>query len=129
MDCPVCKEAMIVMELDQVEIDFCLDCRGIWLDSQELEMLLEEAQGKDSLLASFKVDKQNKEDLRSCPICLKKMDKVICGNDKKILIDKCKKEHGLWFDSGELEDIISIGNMGKDSKVLSLLHDIFGKKV
>ena len=41
MDCPVCKNAMITMELDEVEVDHCLDCGGIWLDSGELEMLLD----------------------------------------------------------------------------------------
>ena len=42
MDCPVCKDAMIVMELNEVEIDHCLSCSGIWLDAGELELLLEE---------------------------------------------------------------------------------------
>ena len=42
MDCPVCKNAMIVLELDEVEVDYCADCRGVWLDSGELELLLEE---------------------------------------------------------------------------------------
>ena len=37
MDCPVCKSAMITMELTEVEIDHCLDCGGIWLDAGELE--------------------------------------------------------------------------------------------
>ena len=42
MDCPVCKNAMITLELEEVEIDYCTDCGGIWLDSGELELLLEE---------------------------------------------------------------------------------------
>ncbi|MHC5083719.1 MAG: zf-TFIIB domain-containing protein, partial [Planctomycetota bacterium] len=25
MDCPVCKTAMIVLELDEVEVDYCTD--------------------------------------------------------------------------------------------------------
>ena len=32
MDCPVCKNAMIVLELAEVEVDYCTDCSGIWLD-------------------------------------------------------------------------------------------------
>ena len=42
MDCPVCKNAMITLELADVEIDYCTDCGGIWLDAGELEMLLGE---------------------------------------------------------------------------------------
>lgn len=40
MNCPVCKNAMIVLELREVEIDYCLVCKGIWLDKGELERLL-----------------------------------------------------------------------------------------
>ena len=129
MDCPVCKtEPMVVLELDQVEIDYCLKCQGIWLDAGELEILLEGTDGKDELLKSFSEDKKIKEAKRKCPICLKNMRKVICGHEEKVLIDKCRKNHGLWFDKGELEQIISIGSFGKDSRVLDLLKDIFGKK-
>ena len=41
MDCPVCKDsAMIVLEMDEVEVDYCTECEGIWLDAGELEILL-----------------------------------------------------------------------------------------
>ncbi len=42
MDCPVCKSAMITLELAKVEIDYCTGCKGVWLDAGELEMLLED---------------------------------------------------------------------------------------
>ena len=128
MDCPLCREAMIVLELDEVEIDHCISCGGIWLDAGELELLLENSDGKDSLLSSFKVDKNTKERSRKCPICLRRMEKVLCGTDKKILIDKCRRNDGIWFDTGELEEIIKMGSFGKDNRVLNLLKDMFGKK-
>ena len=53
MDCPVCKSAMIVLELDEVEIDYCTDCQGIWLDAGELELLLEDAAESREVLKSF----------------------------------------------------------------------------
>ena len=128
MDCPLCREAMIVLELDEVEIDHCISCGGIWLDAGEVELLLENSAEKDSLLSSFKVDKNTKERPRKCPICLRRMEKVLCGTDKKILIDKCRRNDGIWFDTGELEEIIKMGRFGKDNRVLNLLKDMFGKK-
>ncbi len=128
MDCPVCKKAMIVLELDEVEIDHCLCCGGIWLDAGELELLLGNYEEKDNLLSSFRVDKSTKEDKRRCPICLKKMEKVLCGTDRKIRIDKCRKNDGVWFDKGELEDIVSMAAFDKDNKVSDLLKDMFGGK-
>ena len=128
MNCPVCKEPIVVLELDEVEIDHCISCGGIWLDAGELELLLEEAEAKDELLSSFKTDKKTKEKARKCPICLKKMEKVLCGTDEKIRIDRCRKNDGIWFDKGELKEVVSVASFDKDNKVLSLLKDMFSKE-
>ncbi len=127
MNCPVCKEPMIVLELDEVEIDHCISCGGIWLDGGELELLLGTSTEKDRFLISFQVDKHTKEKVRNCPVCLKRMDKVIYGSEKNILIDKCRQNDGIWFDLGELEKIIKMGSFGKENKVLDLLKDMFKK--
>ncbi len=127
MNCPVCREPMIVLELDEVEIDHCISCGGIWLDAGELELLLGDSVEKNKLLSSFEIDKTTKEKARKCPICLKKMQKVLCGIDKKVLIDRCRRNDGLWFDLGELEEIIKMGNFDKDKKVLNLLKSMFKK--
>jgi Zn-finger nucleic acid-binding protein len=127
MDCPVCKEAMITLELDEVEVDYCLSCSGIWLDAGELEMLLVDSNEAQTVLNSFKPDKNCDEKPRRCPICLKKMEKILVGPDKICkLIDKCRKGHGLWFDKGELQDVIKMGSFDKERKIQKLLTDIFG---
>ena len=42
MKCPVCKDVTLLMsEKRGVEIDYCPECRGIWLDRGELEKLVE----------------------------------------------------------------------------------------
>ena len=126
MDCPVCKNAMIVLELDEVEIDYCTDCQGVWLDAGELELLLENAAEAGEVLQSFK-PADTHEALRKCPICLKKMEKVLVGSekDKPELIDRCKKEHGLWFDTGELEQILKMGHFDDEGKIPRLLSELF----
>ncbi len=129
MDCPVCKNAMIVLELAEVEVDFCTDCGGIWLDAGELELLLADPQQAKELLDSFKIDADFAEKLRKCPICLKKMQKIIAGSSTPaLLIDKCTKGDGLWFDKGELEDILNTGSFDRENKVVKLLADMFGSK-
>jgi len=129
VDCPVCKNAMITLELEDVEIDYCTDCGGIWLDAGELEMLLDDRQHAEKLLKSFKIDANSTEKPRKCPICLKKMQKIIVGQAEPILlIDRCRKGDGLWFDKGELQDIFDRAQLDKDSKIQKLLSDIFGEK-
>jgi Zn-finger nucleic acid-binding protein len=42
MDCPVCKNVKLVMSDRQgIEIDYCPDCRGVWLDRGELDKIIE----------------------------------------------------------------------------------------
>lgn len=42
MKCPVCKEVQLVMtERQGVEIDYCPQCRGVWLDRGELDKIIE----------------------------------------------------------------------------------------
>ena len=42
MKCPVCKETNLVMSDRQgVEIDYCPQCRGVWLDRGELDKIIE----------------------------------------------------------------------------------------
>lgn len=42
MDCPVCKNVKLVMSDRQgIEIDYCPNCRGVWLDRGELDKIIE----------------------------------------------------------------------------------------
>lgn len=125
MICPVCSNLMIVLELNNVEIDYCPACGGIWLDSGELELLLNNSQAKTELINSLQKAKGIKENLYRCPICFKKMIKVYSGNGNKVLIDKCTRNHGLWFDKGELENVVKYGSLDSENKTLCLLKEMF----
>jgi Zn-finger nucleic acid-binding protein len=49
MKCPNCKDAILVMSQRQgVEIDYCPDCRGVWLDRGELDKILEKESSQSS---------------------------------------------------------------------------------
>jgi Zn-finger nucleic acid-binding protein len=44
MKCPTCPDAALLMTDRQgVEIDYCPQCRGVWLDRGELDKLIERA--------------------------------------------------------------------------------------
>ena len=44
MKCPACKDVTLTMsERQGIEIDYCPQCRGVWLDRGELDKLLERA--------------------------------------------------------------------------------------
>lgn len=41
MNCPHCNIALVMTERCGVEIDYCPQCRGIWLDKGELDKIIE----------------------------------------------------------------------------------------
>ena len=43
MKCPNCNETLLMTERNQIEIDYCPSCRGVWLDKGELDKMLEYA--------------------------------------------------------------------------------------
>ena len=128
MDCPVCSQPMIALELDRVEIDHCLDCSSIWLDSGELEILLVESEKTESFLKSYRYVKRSTEQSRRCPICFQKMKKIYAGKKDLPIIDECKSGHGIWFDKGELSQVINECSH-EYSEISKLLQDIFNKSV
>lgn len=53
MKCPKCGSDMVEKELDNVMIDQCTECEGIYFDAGELEMVLKREESK-SFLDKFK---------------------------------------------------------------------------
>jgi Zn-finger nucleic acid-binding protein len=43
MKCPVCDVPLSISSREGVEIDFCPQCRGVWLDRGELDKVIERA--------------------------------------------------------------------------------------
>lgn len=41
MDCPLDKTTLVMSDRQGVEIDYCPQCRGVWLDRGELDKILE----------------------------------------------------------------------------------------
>lgn len=44
MNCPVCKDVkLLISERQGIEIDYCPECRGVWLDRGELDKIIEKS--------------------------------------------------------------------------------------
>ena len=43
MKCPNCDVALAMTDRQGIEIDYCPQCRGVWLDRGELDKLIERA--------------------------------------------------------------------------------------
>lgn len=59
MNCPVCKDVkLVITDRQGIEIDFCPECRGVWLDRGELDKIIEK---------SFQFNSSNYESRRPDP--------------------------------------------------------------
>lgn len=43
MNCPQCNVVLVMTERSGVEIDYCPQCRGVWLDRGELDKIIDRA--------------------------------------------------------------------------------------
>ena len=131
MDCPVCSVSLIVVERQQIELDYCVDCKGLWFDAAGLELLAEALKIEVDMpdIASLPVV-STKEKPRKCPRCAKRMEKVAMGGKPRVVVDRCPRGHGLWFDAGELGGAIggrvadSDGTDAEEAHVIRFLGEV-----
>lgn len=114
MECSACGGAMTELALDEVMIDRCDRCGGVWLDAGEAEALVKKAPSprealekkKLELLRQWKVAAIDpKEVERTCPRCHKNMVRVNYKDVPGLQVEKCPADCGMYLDKGELEKI------------------------
>ena len=102
MQCPACGTEMFVLEFELVEIDFCPECKGVWLDSGELELVGDRAgvllAPLGAALASQEGRAPSGGARRPCPVSGKRMLEEKTDGEPRIVLDRCTHGHGLWFD-------------------------------
>ena len=126
MKSPVSGEPMLVLELHEVEIDYCPETGGIWLDDGELELLLDDPEAAAHILESGRPAGKVDEAPRKCPISGKPMEKWLFGPEPGILIDRSADGHGFWFDRGELRQILRLADENPRTKaVIEFLNEMF----
>lgn len=50
--CPTCRVDLVMSERQGIEIDYCPQCRGVWLDRGELDKIIERSIGDEAAAAS-----------------------------------------------------------------------------
>ncbi|MBN1698953.1 MAG: zf-TFIIB domain-containing protein [Spirochaetales bacterium] len=100
--CPMDSAEMKTLLLENIYIDYCPACYGIWLDFGELERLLQKRLDKTALFREkllYKVHDKPERPLR-CPLCDAELDKHR-HYEAGITSDVCSVCGGVWLDSGE----------------------------
>lgn len=109
--CPRCQAQLRQRHVNDLTLDECPICCGLFAEASELKTLLEPQALEGKSLSASKASKPRKSVLASeevrylkCPICTQLMSRKNYGRVAGVMIDTCAK-HGLWLDPGELERI------------------------
>ncbi|MBI2433691.1 MAG: zf-TFIIB domain-containing protein [Candidatus Hydrogenedentes bacterium] len=116
---------MMVLEYQDIEVDHCPECKGIWLDAGELRLLLGDGGAAREFLTGGQGINEG-EQPRHCPVCRGTMRKETTRGPEPVTYDVCLRGDGLWFDQGELAAIIQHGSSSPGGDAVSnWLRDMF----
>ena len=63
MNCPVCKNVQLVLsERQGIEIDYCPNCRGVWLDRGELDKIIERSANESPVYDRSRTHEYRRDD-------------------------------------------------------------------
>ncbi|HPZ09750.1 MAG TPA: zf-TFIIB domain-containing protein [Candidatus Eremiobacteraeota bacterium] len=98
---------------NDISIDTCSYCDGIWLDNEELGKL---TGLKTDVLDGEKISEEIEwDEILKCPVCKIDMEKRYFSKEKTVKIDRCPGCFGIWLDTGEMSPILEIAYRIKDS--------------
>lgn len=98
--CPQCRLHLRSLRHAGVEVDFCVECRGLWFDRRELERIV--GVGSPFSLRENLSVAVSKVTRRRCPLGHGYMREQETDPGSGILIDWCPQCFGVWLDRGEL---------------------------
>ncbi len=130
INCPVDSHKLITIDIEDILIEYCPECYGIWFDLGELEKLLNRKLNKKINKNKLFLDRTVTEDvnkmLKKCPVCRKNMI-IKKDYNADVFIDICSICNGIWLDTGELAVLYSKNR--KDISIKNLLSQAVGKYI
>ena len=111
--CPRCKGRLIVARHHDTDLVECAGCLGIFL-GRELVLDLGGTVGSSLRMAFPKravTDLLRAVTYIPCITCGEIMNRTVFGRISGVIVDVCK-DHGVWFDAGEIASVIAFIEAG-----------------
>ncbi|MDP7114928.1 MAG: zf-TFIIB domain-containing protein [Myxococcota bacterium] len=116
-DCPRCEGSLFHVQMEGYAVDQCGGCAGLWIDAPTVEAIMRDspkavetgiapdlATGSSDQAAILTGEFKGRAYV-PCPHCSKIMTPQNYARYSGIIVDVCK-DHGIWFDAGELNRIL-----------------------
>src|SRR5688572_6503022 len=100
MNCPKCKTELVKENRRGIDVDECPACEGMWLDTQELDVLEDRSYDEDELKGTLVFKSTSTAD--QCPHC----GTLLAQFQYRLYdleLEYCPDKHGYWLDKGEDE--------------------------
>ncbi|MGE5329342.1 MAG: zf-TFIIB domain-containing protein [Deltaproteobacteria bacterium] len=123
MKCPKCNSSLKTAEIENISVEICPSCDGLWLDKIELAKIVDfdfNLLKKSEIASTLDKDKQidvTENKIIKCPNCSSQMISTNSLFNADTNIDICPACNGTWLDDGELKEVINY--MKKNSGSLS----------
>jgi len=130
--CPKCHLPLSVVTYEGVEVDKCPSCQGTLVGERDIQRIIirEEVGFSDKIkriaegirreekAGSFRTIKRDPETLFPCPKCFLKYAKMMRTFYTEVYhveVDRCFKCGAVWFDGDELEVVLKINGVLKET--------------
>lgn len=108
MKCPKCCAAMGAVNFEDVEVERCTSCGGLWFDALEHEYLKTRPGSESIDTGDANQGRGNNETGQiSCPRCHARMIRMVDHAQPHIWYEQCSTCGGVYFDAGEFRDFKS----------------------
>lgn len=102
MQCPKCSGDMEPLTYEDIEVDRCTTCGGIWFDMLEAEQLRTMSGSEIIDSGDPKIGREYDEMHNViCPKCQTQMIHMVDRRSPHIQYEACTVCYGLFFDAGE----------------------------
>jgi Zn-finger nucleic acid-binding protein len=133
--CPRCRRDLRVRSLGEQSVIECGGCGGLFLEPQHFEHLCEQTDAQRAVLSELgnrvpppplTMADTGRVIYLHCPLCKDVMSRRNFGGGSGVILDFCK-DHGVWLDHHELENVLDFIDHGGLKKArereLRVLHD------
>lgn len=103
MKCPKDQTELVLEKLQDVEVDRCPQCKGMWLDYAELDTIEDRIMTDDHAKGTMQWNPAPTDLL--CPHCGAKLN-TFDYRLERLQIEVCPNNHGFWLDHGEEERVV-----------------------
>lgn len=107
MECPRCAGVTLTeAKVEDVVVDRCTHCSGMWLDFAQLERVLSrESRSLRNLLPDTTPEPQSHDEMLSCPRCRGSLIRMQALPDP-VTYYSCLTCYGRWVDGSEIFRIV-----------------------